>query len=303
MEPDGDSVASQLALGSLLRRQGKQVFLYSPGPFDRPEIAPFAEGFLAAPVHPEHLGEGTAAVVLDCSTPDRLAGLAPCLASVPVLVIDHHAAGERFGDVAWIVPEAPAVAYLVQRLVQSLGWRVTKEEAELLLFGLARDTGFFRHLQEGSAPVFEAAARLVDWGASPQRVHRMMHSGWEPAKIRLLAQSLLRVELELGGRVAVSWQSLQDLTEAGGGSAALRGSEETYRLLQALRGVEVVAFLQEEAGGRCSVGLRSNQTVDVARLARSLGGGGHVRAAGYTRRGTLEQVRGELLQALGPLLA
>jgi len=299
MEPDGDAVASQLALASLLGRQGKEVHLYSPGPFDRPEITRYAERFLPAPVRPEHRSAGTAAVVLDCSTADRLAGLAEALGGLPTLVIDHHATGEAFGDLAWIVPEAPAVAYLVQRLAESLGLPPTVEEAELLLFGLARDTGFFRHLSESSAPVFEAVARLAACGASPQRVYRMMHSGWEPAKIRLLALSLERVEYALGGRVALAWQTLQDLE---GTKAATRGSDETYRLLQAVEGVEVVAFLQEEGGGRCSVGLRSNQVGDVSRLARSLGGGGHVRAAGYTRAGTLAQVRAELLAALGPLL-
>jgi phosphoesterase RecJ-like protein len=349
IEPDGDSVAAQLVLASLLRRQGKEALLYSPGPFDRPEIAPFADHFLSALPSAGRLGKNAAAVVLDCSTADRLGNFAGLVSRLPTLVIDHHAAGEEFGSLRWIVPEAPAVAYLVQLLMESMDMRPTQEEAELLLFGLARDTGFFRHLGEGSAPVFDAVGRLVAAGASPQRVYRLMHSGWEPAKIRLLALSLQRAEAVLGGRALITWQTLQDQAEAVAGSAqrgaatrggrdadvaaqaaarspegrmaaatrggrdadvaaqprmaaATRGSDETYRLLQAVSGVEVVAFLQEEPGGRCSVGLRSSQVVDVGRLARSLGGGGHVRAAGYTRRGSLTEVRAELLAALGPLL-
>ena len=38
IEPDGDCVASQLVLSSFLKRRGKQVSVFSEGPFDRPEI-------------------------------------------------------------------------------------------------------------------------------------------------------------------------------------------------------------------------------------------------------------------------
>ena len=95
-------------------------------------------------------------------------------------------------------------------------------------------------------------------------------------------------------------QTLDDLHAMG--SQTARGSDEVYRILQAVQDVEVVAFIQEETNGRCSVGLRSNGTCDVGTLARSLGGGGHTLAAGYTARGGISGIRERLLQALLPLL-
>jgi phosphoesterase RecJ-like protein len=62
--------------------------------------------------------------------------------------------------------------------------------------------------------------------------------------------------------------------------------------------VEVVAFVREEAPGTCTVGLRSNGQVDVGILAAELGGGGHPRAAGYSRKGTVAQVETHLLSQL-----
>ena len=74
-EPDGDCIASQLALAYFLKRRGKEVDLFSPGPFIRPEILPYkdifsrripaSEGSVASKVDP-------AAVILDCSTIDRI---------------------------------------------------------------------------------------------------------------------------------------------------------------------------------------------------------------------------------------
>jgi phosphoesterase RecJ-like protein len=299
IEPDGDCVASQLALGSFLKRRGKQVSMFSEGPFDRPEIEPFEDRFRKS-VEAADLEGAPATVILDCSTPDRVGEIGRSIRGLPVLVIDHHASGEVFGDARWVAPQAPSVTYLIQRLIEEVEDRPTPEEAEMLLFGLARDTGFFRHLVENSGFVFEAVARLVDLGASPRKTYRMIHSGWELAKAKLLALSIQRVERELGGRVLVTCQTLEDLRSLGANAA--RGSDEVYRILQAVRGVEMVAFIQEEKGGRCSVGLRSNGGWDVGSLARSMGGGGHVLAAGYSAAGGIAATREKLLQALRALV-
>jgi len=299
IEPDGDCVASQLALSSFLKRRGKQVSVFSEGPFDRPEIAPYENRFRNR-VEASDLEGSTAAVILDCSTPDRIGELGRSIEDLPVLVIDHHASGEVFGDARWVVPQAPSVTYLIQRLIEEYPDRPTAEEAKLLLFGLARDTGFFRHLVENSGFVFQAVARLVDGGASPRNTYRTIHSGWELAKAKLLALSIQRVERELGDRVLVTYQTQEDLRSLG--SKAARGSDEVYRILQAVQGVEVVAFIQEEEQGRCSVGLRSNGRWDVGTLARSMGGGGHTLAAGYSASGSITETKARMLQALTPLL-
>jgi len=164
LEPDGDCVASAVAMARFLERRGKTVVLADQGPFDRPEVAGFQSLFRTdAPPAPE-TGR-TAAVVVDCSTADRLGpALEAAVAGLSVLVIDHHASGQRFGTVRWVEPSAPAVTYMVQLLLESLGERIPAEDAELLLFGLCTDTGFFRHLGPGqeSGEALQAVARLVE---------------------------------------------------------------------------------------------------------------------------------------------
>ncbi len=299
VEPDGDCVASQLVLGSFLNRRGKQNVVFSEGPFDRPEIISLQDCFRDRITKMDLAGD-PAAVILDCSTSDRIGAMGQDIRGLAVMVIDHHASGEEFGDVRWLIPQAPSVSYLIQRLIEEYPATPTFEEAELILFGLARDTGFFRHLAAKNGFVFEAVARLVDIGVSPRETYRMIHSGWELGKVRLLALSLERVESAFNGRVLITYQTLEELYSAG--STVARGSDELYRILQAVRGVEVVAFIQEEEQGRCSVGLRSGSTCNVGNLARSMGGGGHTLAAGYTSPGSITAVRERLLLALEPLV-
>jgi phosphoesterase RecJ-like protein len=298
IEPDGDCVASSLALARFLERRGKSVVLADEGPFDRPEVAGFQSRFRTEP--PPPAPGRAAAVVVDCSTVDRIGGLEAAVAGLPVLVIDHHASGQPFGTVRWVEPSAPAVAFLVQHLLESLGEKIPAEDAELLLFGLCTDTGFFRHLGEDSAEVFQAVARLVAAGASPQRVYRRIHAGWGLPRMRLLALALRRAESLLGGQVMLTWWSLADFRSSG--AAFARGSDEVYRILSSVADSEVIVFLRQEAPRRFSVGLRSLSRVDVGRLAQAMGGGGHARAAGCTLTGTLGEVRRAVLAQLEPLL-
>jgi phosphoesterase RecJ-like protein len=302
MEPDGDCVASAVALGRFLERRGKSVVLADQGPFDRPEVAGFDSQFRADAPAPAPVR--SAAVVVDCSTADRLGpAMETAVSGLPVLVIDHHAAGQPFGAVRWVEPSAPAVTYMVQLLMESLGERIPAEDAELLLFGLCTDTGFFRHLGPGpeSGEAFQAVARLVEAGASPQRVYRRIHAGWTLPRVRLLAEALRRAESLLDGQVLLTWWTLADFRSAGASFA--RGSDEVYRVLSSVADAEVIVFLRQEAPRRFSVGFRSASRVDVGKLAKSMGGGGHARAAGCTLTGTLSEVRQAVLAGVGRLLA
>jgi phosphoesterase RecJ-like protein len=298
LDPDGDCVASQLGLALFLKRMGKEAVLLSGSPFERPEIAPFAE-FFRSRLDPGDLsapGNGCAVVVLDCSSPQRVGELYEAVSALPLLVIDHHTSGDDFGDLRWVLPTAPAVTFMIQLLIESCGQAPNREEARLLLFGLCTDTGFFRHLEKDCPEVFAAAARLAAAGATPREAYRMMYSGGGLGRLQLLARSLLRAECFLDGKVIVTFQTREDLrlTEKEGS----RGSDDLYRLLQNVRGSELAVLIQEEEAGRCTVGLRVNNSFDAGAFAKECGGGGHKRAAGYPEAGSIEEVKARLLTRL-----
>jgi bifunctional oligoribonuclease and PAP phosphatase NrnA len=297
-EPDGDCVASQLAVAALAARLGTPTLLLSTGPFDRPEIEEFA-GRFAATAGDADLGPGAAAVIVDCSTPDRTGSIAPLLARLPCLVIDHHSSGEAFGDERLVDPSAPSTTALLLAVYESLGIEVDRDTARLLLFGLCTDTGFFRHVGADGAETFRAVARLVEHGVSTAEVFMMVYGRRSLAGRRLLARMLERTESLADDALLVTWQTIADREAA---VAAQRGEDDLYRLLQTVRGNRVAAFLKEEAPGRWSVGLRSNPGIDVGVVAAGFGGGGHRQAAGCDITGTLESVKSVVVAALLPLV-
>ncbi len=296
-EPDGDCVGSQLALCSALERLGKQAWPCSAGPFKRPEIKAFADRFIPAPT-PEQRA-GARVVIMDCSSPDRTGDLAPYLADLPLAIIDHHASGTSFGDVFFMDAQAPSVTFMTLAVLEALGLTPTREEAELLFFGLCTDTGFFRHVDSGGAPVFEYAARLVRAGASPKEAFQRIHGGKNLDSRILMGLILSRSQAYFDGKLLISHETLEDTERFG---VQGRDSDSLYQLLQAVEGVLAVALIRQETPAACTVGLRSRDSVDVAAIAARFGGGGHRQAAGLNTPGVIESIRARLLDAFAEIL-
>jgi phosphoesterase RecJ-like protein len=293
-EPDGDCVASQIAAATLIRALGKEATLHSVGPFDRPEIAAFEPDFSATV--PMERRSSTAVVILDCSTPDRTGPVGATVVGLPCLVIDHHSAGERYGDARMVDSSAPSTTILVLDLFEAMGVTPDTDTARLILFGLCTDTGFFRHLGTGSADTYRAIARLVERGTSTADVYMMVYGRRELASRKLLGQMLQRAESHWSDQLILTWQMIADREQL---AAHQRGEDDLYRLLQTVKGNVVVALIKEEWKGAFSVGLRSTAAVNVGAIAASFGGGGHRQAAGFDIQGSLESVKKLVIEVLG----
>jgi bifunctional oligoribonuclease and PAP phosphatase NrnA len=295
-EPDGDCIGSQLALASFLRRSGKNAYLCSAGPFSRTEIMPYESRFFSeAP--PEKPSERAAALILDCSSLQRIGTVAQSLPKVPIAFIDHHASGSASGEVLFIDDKAPSVTAMVFHLMEAMGGTPTKEEAEYLLFGLATDTGFFRHLDENSAETFVAISRLVAAGASPKRVYNLMYGGKSLLSRKLMGEILTRTEPHFDGALLISFSTLQDQQRYG---LASRDSDALYQLMLSISGCEAAMIIRQETEANCTVGIRARDRIDVGSIAASFGGGGHRLAAGLSILGGIEEVKAKLISAFEP---
>lgn len=296
-EPDGDCLYSQLVLHQVLLRMGKQSRMYSPGPFLRPEIKALSGSFHAH-IHPDEKHDA-ACVVLDCSTLERIGYLQNEIDDLPVLVIDHHSAGEDFGRVRWVNPAIPATCLLVLGLLSSWNIVPTQEEAEGMLFGLCTDTGFFRHLSGGKGDTLKAAGELNDCGASLTDVHRKIYGNRDFSARIFLSRTLERTRILEKGAILITYETLQDKEELG---IENRDSDTLYQLLQATRGCKLAALVREEGKESYSVSLRATDNLNVGELARQAGGGGHRLAAGFQTRGTREEIINRVACMLKQLL-
>lgn len=298
-EPDADCLGSQLALGSFLSRRGKTVRQYNHGPFKRAEINRYQPLFQSR-VDAFDKVSRPGVIVVDCSTLDRIGDLQQDIQGLEVAVIDHHAAGQSFGDVRWIEAHRTSCTWMVHRLITSFGEAPNADEAHWLMLGLATDTGFFRHLEAGAGETFRCAAELSDAGASAKAVFAQINGGKVLANQKLMGLILSRTESHFGGKVMYSWEDLADRAAFG---AENRESDSLYQTLQGVTGVELIILLRQDTAGTVTGGLRSRSFVDVGALAQLFGGGGHIRASGFSCPGTVAEVKAKLLAAVSPQFA
>ena len=67
---------------------------------------------------------------------------------------------------------------------------------------------------------------------------------------------------------------------------------------RAIKGVEVAALFREDGKNLYKISLRSKGTVDVEKIARTFGGGGHANAAGCRLNGSLSQIKEKISRAV-----
>jgi phosphoesterase RecJ-like protein len=105
---------------------------------------------------------------------------------------------------------------------------------------------------------------------------------------------LCRAEAHFGGKLILSTEEYED-TQTFGQEG--RDSDALYQLFQSVAGVEAIVIIRQEKPDNCTVGLRSLDEVDVAAVARSLGGGGHKNAAGLSIAGTIPEIKLRILDS------
>jgi phosphoesterase RecJ-like protein len=298
VHPDADVLGTLMALGLALEARGWRV-VYG-GPHPAPGALSFLPGIERYEILTSIEGAFDVAVLTDCPNPGRTEGLIDAAkAATPVVVnIDHHPDNRRYGQVNWIDTTAAATGEMVYRLLVDLGLPITPAIATNLFTAVHTDTGSFRY-SNVTPETFRIAAELVAAGADPAAVSSALYERRATDALRLLGQTLSRIEVSPDGRVA--WLALP----AGAVPETFVESEELVNYPRSIDSVRVACLLRAR-GETVKVSLRGKGDVNVQQIAARFGGGGHPNAAGFSVAGTLETVTRDVLAAVreavgGPL--
>jgi bifunctional oligoribonuclease and PAP phosphatase NrnA len=281
--PDGDALGSLLATHRILEQLGKDSLMYmSPDEFPLPwEYRGFSfEGLVGAP--PADIAERTI-VFLDCGNIDRMPVDFLQEDGLHILNIDHHHDNTRFGTVNLVIPEASCTAEIVWRLSKELEVVITPGIADALYVGLVTDTG--RFMYENTSPeAHRMAAELIEAGVQPHQVYRRLWEDLPFRRLQLLQRALASVERHDNGAMTVAHLTKGDYEATG---ALETDSEGVVDHMRAVEGTRVAVLVREllsaDREGMRKVSLRATDgTIDVSRLAREFGGGGHPQAAGFS---------------------
>ncbi|SFC92717.1 DHH family phosphoesterase [Butyrivibrio sp. YAB3001] len=198
--------------------------------------------------------------------------------------IDHHVSNPGTGDITYIVPTASSACELVYDCVNEE--KMDAEIAKSIYTGIVTDTGVFKY-NSTSQKTYETAGKLVSYGFDFTSL--IDHVFYEKTYLQnqILGRALLESILLMDGRCIVSVVSRQTMDFYGVKGSDLDG---IVNQLQLTIGVDCAIFMYEEEPLLYRVSLRSNGAVDVSKVAKLMGGGGHVRASGCTVNGTSHDV-------------
>jgi phosphoesterase RecJ-like protein len=290
--PDGDAVGSSLALARALERRGKTATVWIPRGVPRPYR--FLPGVPQVREGDDPGGSHDLTVVVDTSEPKLLEVPLPARRERgPLVVIDHHLTGGRWGDVV-VCEHVAATGELVWELLQAMGVEVDAELATCIYVAVVTDTGMFRY-DLTTSHTHLIAARCLDAGVRPSEVARYVYESYPASYLEVWAELLSTLEISLDGRFATLTVPPGLLEKHGASKDAL---EEVVAYPRGIEGVEVAALLRYKDDGRVRASLRSTGRVSAARLAAAFGGGGHFGAAGCNFEAGVDTARArELLEA------
>ncbi len=268
---DGDTLGCVLALYLALKSLKKSVKVYNcsknlPKRFDfLPNFSKITDKF------DEYKTD--LLITCDCGSFDRV-GLSK--GKFATLNIDHHKSNTFFGDINIIDEDAPSASMVVFEFLLANEVFISKEIATCIYVGFVEDTGFFTY-GNLTPKVMNEISRLVAYGVDMCEVAQRLKQNTPLCIARLKQYMYNKFYLIQNAMISVCVIDKDALKQTGCG---IDDTKNMANLLLSLATVKVSILLVESEYAGTKVSLRS-KGVDVGTIACELGGGGHVRAAGF----------------------
>ena len=298
-EPDGDSVGSLVALGLALKKLNKKITMYNPSPI--PAVYRFLPGAGQIVRQIKAADTYDLALVLDCGDLVRIGETSAEVDKIPMLInIDHHVSNTGFGHFQLIDTNACATAEIVYRLIDALKIPFDKAIATSIYTGILTDTGSFRFSNTNRA-AFAISKAMTDVGVEPHNVAQRVFGTYSLGRIKLLNMALNSIEISDNGKLSMMTVTRSMLNTTGTNTEDLDGMINYARRIEDVKVAALINEIKNGAGkftnmNRYHVSLRSDSSVDVAKIAGKFGGGGHSSAAGFQIESTLVALKTKIIE-------
>jgi len=287
---DGDAVGSVLAVSMLLDFYHKNYFVV----FNDQEIDSrfsYIKNFEKVINYNESLNLPIqSAIICDVPGLHRLGEVEKLLPKKSKIVkIDHHPVEDEFGIINMVDTEASSTTQLVYEILDLSEMTVGIEEAKAIYTGIVYDTGRFSFSNTTARDMY-IGSKLIELGVSPSDITERIFFSSSFQALQTIGTGLASMESYLDGEVIVIYLSHEEMKNNHQGEV-----EELANYSVAIRGGKVGLFIREAKPGFHKVSLRSKSDVDVNKVAKAFGGGGHKRASGCRFEASKEEVLPKIL--------
>ena len=302
LSPDGDSLGSMIALARLLTGAGYEAFatadlnaLGKPG---------FLEGVSdLIPIRKlKRQKKFDLFIAVDCASFERMPPeVRPVAEKLPKICLDHHVTNDgTFADVSVVDSSASSTGELVWRFAKWNEWKLDRPIAEALWVALITDSGRFAY--DSTQPgTLRAAGDLLKHGVRTSLINDIIYGTFSRKAIELKRIAWRSLHIWKNRKVAEVTLTRDDFRAVRGTKA---DAEDIIEIPRSVVRNEIALFFYQipdrTKETRCSIRTRGEWDATV--LAGKFGGGGHVKAAGCTIKGSIGSAKRQMRAAVKELL-
>lgn len=201
-----------------------------------------------------------------------------------IINIDHHKSNQYFGNMNLVDSDASSASEIVYNLFKYNKIHISKEMANCLLAGIIADSDSFSNAATTVESMNAASYLLIHGGRLP-KIIKSTYQNKSLTSLKLWGKVLSRLRHNTKYNVAYTYVTHNDLQKY---NVAKETIEGIANFLNKLAGHKVIFFIKEKKPGEITVSLRTNnKLIDVSKLAKMIGGGGHAKAAGFSAKGQI----------------
>lgn len=290
VKPDGDCLGSVLSLYEAIKQVNKNVY-----PIKNDAIP----DFLSILKNTEDMVEYEDGlsfdlfISVDLSSTDRLG---PCeevfKSSNKTICIDHHKSNTYYADINLVDSNKSSTCELIYDLIEELGLEYTSDMANNTFIGILTDTNRFMY-SSTSQRTLEVASILIEKDIDRDLIMQRLYQSKSLVSLKLTSMIIEKAKFLFDNKLSICAIRLDDLRSIG---ATRDDLEDKINLIRDIDTVELACLIKEDCENKYDVSFRSKNIIDVSEIALSLGGGGHLRAAGCSYYGNLDDLCEELME-------
>ncbi len=296
INPDPDTICSALALKEVLIKMDKKVHLYCESKITGKASEIQGVEFFNKDYSPYY----QLCICVDCAEITRIGDDYDVFVSAKKTAnIDHHISNTKFANINLIEPYAAATCQLLYKVILRLDPTILNDHiAELLYMGIVADSGAFT-FSNTTNETMQIAGELLRFNFDSSAICYNLVKKIKKRVFNLKLRAFQTMQFYEKNSIGIIKFDIVDFkctrTEMGDTSGMINDILNIDQM-------KIAIAISEKSNNVYKISLRSKDKIDISKVARIFGGGGHINASGCELYGEYNQILTRLLKECAKVL-
>lgn len=210
------------------------------------------------------------------------------------LSIDHHSSNKEFAKLQYVEADSAATTEIIYAIINLLGVKIDKQIATCIYTGITTDTGCFKYAN-ATPRSYRIAADMLEKGIDAFSINRIMFDTKSRSRLEIERLVLDSMEFFFDSHLAIIYVTREMLKKARANESDIEGLASIPRQIE---GVLVGVTLREKKDGTFKVSVRTDESINAAKICEKFGGGGHQCAGGCNISSDLNTAKEKIVKAV-----